>query len=365
MMTYSDKENKTVIAIRADASSLIGTGHIMRCLTLADHLSQEGAQCHFIIRHAPPALLDLIKRRHHTVHTLTEGPHYTKRSEDNAHASWLETTWEQDAEDTNDILQAIQPEWLIVDHYALDARWQKRAIPASCKLLVIDDLFDRPHLADILLDQNLGREPIAYKGLVPAHCKVLLGPQYALLRPEFKEWRERSLKRRKEPKLENILITLGGADADNITGWLLEALETFDDIAKLKVIVVLGASSPHIEAVNATAYNVSYDVEVLQNVENMAELMTKADLCFGAAGSTSWERACLGLPSAIFCLAENQREASQQLELIGEVKLLTINKPKEIAEVLINFQNHDVATHLSKIIDGSSTKLLAAELLKY
>ncbi|EEA93369.1 UDP-2,4-diacetamido-2,4,6-trideoxy-beta-L-altropyranose hydrolase [Pseudovibrio sp. JE062] len=309
------------VAFRADASAEIGTGHIMRCLTLADALQNEGARCHFICRFIPQSLAELVEKKGHSLTHLPVGVPFQQRQDDVSHASWLGTAWEVDAVDTQRVTNQFQPDWIVLDHYALDARWEQQVLPEACKLLVIDDLFDRAHVADVLLDQNVGREQETYKQLVPETCRILTGPRFALLRPEFATARPASLARRKNPELKNILITMGGADKDNVSGWLLDCLYALPEFSKLNVTVVLGASAVHADAVKKQA--ITLDVTVLQNVENMAELMSAADLCIGAAGSTSWERACLGVPSIIFSLADNQETLSRIIDEMGVAKLVS------------------------------------------
>jgi spore coat polysaccharide biosynthesis predicted glycosyltransferase SpsG len=143
---------------------------------------------------------------------------------------------------------------------------------------------------------------------------VLAGPRYALLRPEFREWREASLSRRaREPGLRRLLINLGGVDKDNVTGQVLDALITCDLPENLQISVVMGASAPWRESVTAQARTMPWPTEVVVNISDMARRMAEADLAIGAAGSTSWERCCLGLPTLMVVLADNQREIADAL----------------------------------------------------
>src|SRR5690606_2585434 len=140
------------------------------------------------------------------------------------HSHWLGATQTQDAAGCVPILAKLNPDWLIVDHYALDARWERALKPHYRKLMVIDDLADRPHQCDLLLDQTFGRDAEDYQTWVPANCRLLCGSHYALLRPEFAALRPYSLARRATPQLRQLLITMGGVDKDNATGQVLEAL---------------------------------------------------------------------------------------------------------------------------------------------
>ncbi|WP_209316462.1 UDP-2,4-diacetamido-2,4,6-trideoxy-beta-L-altropyranose hydrolase [Halomonas salinarum] len=311
-----------VVAFRADASLEIGTGHVMRCLTLAEALKEQGAECHFLCRKHAGHLIDAIEARGFRAHRLlVESPHgTTARTGDLQpdHAHWLGTSWEHDADACAFLITQLAPDWLVVDHYALDARWEAAVLPDRARLLVIDDLADRSHRADLLLDQNLGREAEDYAGLVPMGCQVLAGPQFALLRPEFSERRESSLARRqRHPTVKRLLISLGGVDKDNATGQVLDALNACDLPSDLKITVVMGATAPWLEEVKARAVELPWPTEVVVNVSDMARRMAEADLAIGAAGSTSWERCCLGLPTLMLVLAENQLLIAQRLHEAG------------------------------------------------
>ena len=205
------------IIFRTDASLDIGTGHFMRCLTLADALRERGAECRFVCREHAGNLLDVIRQRGFEAYGLPLGDAVTAKSDvsDNLlplHAAWLGADWASDAEQTLAAIGDTKFDWLIVDHYALDARWEHRLRCSCHRLMVIDDLADRVHDCDLLLDQNLGRTAADYKERVPATCTVLAGAQYALLRPEFAALRAYSLERRAHPKLKRLLITMGGVE---------------------------------------------------------------------------------------------------------------------------------------------------------
>jgi UDP-2,4-diacetamido-2,4,6-trideoxy-beta-L-altropyranose hydrolase len=242
------------VVFRVDASLLIGIGHVMRCLTLADALKTQGALCYFISREHPGHLLDVIEQRGYQVNRLEAPLTHAINESELTHAAWLGSTWETDATDTAAILADLQPDWLVVDHYALDHRWEGALAPHYRKLLVIDDLADRPHRCDLLLDQNLGRQPQDYVGLVPTHCQVLTGSQYALLRPEFAALRPYSLQRRQaQPALRQLLISMGGVDQPNATGQVLQALKTCALPADCRITVVMGLAAPRLQNVQELA----------------------------------------------------------------------------------------------------------------
>ncbi len=329
-------------AIRVDASIQMGSGHVMRCLTLADALKAQGAACHFISRPHPGHLLELIRQRGFVVTALpAELPPppantqvASERLKEPAHAPWLGCDWQTDAEQTRAILAKLQPDWLVVDHYALDQRWEAALLSYCQKLMVIDDLADRPHQCDLLLDQNLGRQPQDYANLVPAQCKVLAGPQYALLRPEFAALRAYSLQRRQQPALKQVLITMGGVDQPNATCQVLEALKGCALPQDCRISVVMGLQAPWLLQVRAQAKDMPWPTEVLVNISDMAQRMADSDWAIGAAGSTSWERCCLGLPSLILVLAENQQAVAAALQNAGAI--IAVKSISDLQRILEN-----------------------------
>lgn len=315
------------VAFRTDSSLQIGTGHVMRCLTLATALADHGAQIDFICRTHKGNLIDLIEQRGFRVIALplTSGGGKTSL-EQPAHTHWLGCDWQTDAQQSCDAISGTV-DWIIVDHYALDQRWE-RMVREKCKrIMCIDDLADRPHDCDLLLDQSLGRRSQDYATLVAERTKLLLGPKYALLRPEFAQWRDNSLVRRETPQLRHILVTMGGVDANNVTGQVLSALQR-DEIPTLdKITVVLGPHAPWREQVTRQAADMPVPTQVLSGVDNMAELMTSCDLAIGAGGSTTWERCALGVPSILIILAENQRNIGHSLHQSGAAFVIDANKP--------------------------------------
>ena len=300
----------------------------MRCLTLADALRERGASSSFVCRPHQGHLLALITQRGHRTLILPElqqGVETNRNGTDHSH--WLGTAWATDAQDTQQALSAhmggASVGWLVVDHYALDARWEEALRPQAERIMVIDDLADKPHACDLLLDQNLGRKEIDYGGLLKGKTDTLVGPQYALLRPEFAALRAQSLARRQSnPQLRRLFITMGGVDKDNATGQVLAALQNSTLPAELRVTVVMGPHAPWLARVHAQAAQMPWPIDVLVGVDNMAQLMAESDLAIGAAGSTSWERCCLGLPTIQIALAQNQVAIAQALTQAGAALML-------------------------------------------
>lgn len=315
-----------VIVFRADASLDIGSGHVMRCLALASVLRRSGAVCRFVCRGHDGNLIGQIRAQGFDAHELAASPPAGGTGEaipggDLAHAAWLGPGWETDAMQTAAALGDAHIDWLIVDHYALDVRWEKR-LRANCQhLMVIDDLADRDHDCDVLLDQNLSRRAEDYVGLVPPSCKVLVGPMFALLREEFAALRDYSFARRETPKLAQLLVSMGGVDKDNVTGKVLDALGECALPVGCRVTVVLGSHAPWISSVQAQAARMPA-TEVVVGTSDIARLMADCDLAIGAAGTSAWERCCLGLPSLLMVLASNQSPGARALHEAGAAILL-------------------------------------------
>ena len=290
-----------VVAIRVDSSEQIGSGHLMRCLTLAERLRKDGADVHFISRDLAGSLHRLVEEHGFPLHLL---PQHEENPNLTGYAAWLTVPQVVDAEETGEILSRMQPvSRLIVDSYALDAVWEQRLRPLVREIFVIDDLANRRHDCDMLLDQNFYREMWhRYDGLIPPACKLLLGPSHALLREEFYEAREHL--RERDGILRRILVFYGGSDTTGETEKAIRALLQLQ-LPSVAVDVVVGGSNPR----RASIENLCAAYDFLHyhcQVSNMAELMAHADLCLGAGGTTTWERCFLGLPAIVTAVAENQ-----------------------------------------------------------
>lgn len=340
-----------IIFFRTDASLNIGTGHVMRCLTLANALSSVGAKCQFITRSHEGNIAGHIEAAGYTCHLLPVATSAASQ-ENKGYALWLGCTQQQDAIETLAIIEGSKPDWLIVDHYALDEDWELLIKKAVTHLMVIDDLANRNHQCDLLLDQNLGRSDEDYQPLIPAHCQRLYGPQYALLRPEFSLQREASLAKRKSGKCESVLITLGGVDKDNITGQVLNAIMHSTLPLSCHINIVMGASAPGIAQVKQAAEQLPWKTHVLVGVNDMASLMAKSDLAIGAAGSTAWERCALGLPTIMIVIADNQYVIAKHLEekkacvVIWQPQQISVAIPSLLAELV---SDKETLPHMAQI----------------
>ncbi len=302
------------VCIRTDASATIGSGHVMRCIALAEKLRSQNAEVRFVCREFPGDYTEKLRKNGFVVERLASSTGVRLESQ-LKYAHWLGVDWETDAEQTLSVLAADSPvDWLVIDHYAIDKRWEKRLRAKARYMLVIDDLADRPHDCDILLDQNrISEKEKSYRGLVPSNCKILLGPFYALLRSEFAEKRTHRPARR-DGKI-TVLVFWGGVDRSNQTRKTLEALKEID-IGEVSVSVVVGKNNPHrslVEEMCRGMERTSFHFDV----DNMVDLIFEADIAAGAPGVSSWERCCLGLPAVMASVAENQVSVGETLNARG------------------------------------------------
>ncbi|MCZ4328561.1 UDP-2,4-diacetamido-2,4,6-trideoxy-beta-L-altropyranose hydrolase [Castellaniella denitrificans] len=313
---------------RTDASVQIGTGHVMRCLTLADALRRKGIDSTFICRDHPGHLATVIKERGYAVNMLPAHSGWQENAAPGhlAHSAWLGSTQSMDSAACRPLLESLRPYWLIVDHYALDECWEMSLRDCYTRLLVIDDLADRRHQCEVLLDQNLGHTEADYLYLTPTQCRRLIGPQYALLRPEFSATRDYSVLRRRSASLKYWLITMGGVDSKNITGKILDALAGIQLPKEGRITVIMGAKAPHLAVVQRQAAKIGVPAEVLCGVNDMARHMAENDLCIGAAGGTAWERCCLGVPTLLVVLAENQVSGANAIVRAGAAEFLALDR---------------------------------------
>jgi UDP-2,4-diacetamido-2,4,6-trideoxy-beta-L-altropyranose hydrolase len=281
----------------------MGTGHFMRCLALADELKRRGALTRFLCRNILPSLERLVTSRAHGLQRITPGTEGATAAGLPGQLEWLSTSQEVDAQDTLAALGGAHQDWLVVDHYGMDATWERLVRPGVSRILVIDDLADRAHDCDVLLDQNLYADAaLRYVERVPAVCQMLLGPDYALLRPEFAN--RRADVRMRDGPVGRIMIFMGGADAGNITGPLVSGLRSWLP-APIGVDVVIGAGHPAEPAIASDCASHGYALHV--QTTDMDGLIARADMAIGAGGSATWERCCLGLPTLTIAIAENQR----------------------------------------------------------
>ena len=301
------------VVFRVDASTRMGTGHLMRCLTLAEVLRERGADVRFICREHAGNLIALLGQKGVQAVVLPiSANNGTMHGDD--YAAWLGVTQEEDAEQTIKALGGDIPDWLVVDHYGLDVEWEQRLRPYIGRILAIDDFTNRHHDCDVLLDQNysLNGEQ-RYAGLIPPLCRTLLGPGYALLRKEFRVLRERNGAR--PSGLEKILVFFTAGDDQGETLKAMHGIEMFGKVERVDVVV--GQSNPDNAAIKAKCDELHWGYHC--QVDYMPSLIAQADLVIGAGGSSNWERCALGVPALVAVLAENQAPIARALDAAGMI----------------------------------------------
>ncbi|WP_420547768.1 UDP-2,4-diacetamido-2,4,6-trideoxy-beta-L-altropyranose hydrolase [Curvivirga sp.] len=277
------------VLFRADASPIIGGGHIYRCLTLADQLSAIGIDVSFACSHETLRFVSKLQKTNYKIYPLDplcDLPY--------------------------DVVDGVQSfDLLVLDHYDWELENEKNAVKFIPKLMKIDDLPEKKTIADVVLNQNLGIEKEDYSGLVKPSARLLMGPTFALLRPVFYETRKKIIHSRQIQKnVNDIVISPGLSDAADMTSIVLETL--FEIGYNGKIQITIGRDSPNIEKIKETIKN-EKNIHLHVNCEYMEELYAKADLCVGAAGSSSWERCSLGLPTVSVIVAKNQEKIAHFL----------------------------------------------------
>ena len=340
------------LVIRTDVSTQMGTGHLMRCLALAQAWLDADGQVMFVLATESSVMeTRLVAEGIQVVHLST------------THGS------PEDARNTTDLAQQMQASWVVVDGYHFGAEYQKILKKAGLSLLFVDDYGHAEHYyADIVLNQNIDADEVLYVKREP-YTRLLLGTRYALLRREFWQWR--GWKRKTPSVAQKILVTLGGADPDNATLKVLRGLQLLE-MNHWEAVVVVGGSNPYYECLQAAVRESKCPICLKRNVTNMPELMAWADVAISAGGSTSWELAFMGLPSIVMILADNQRAIAEKLGDMG----LAINlgwhrdiKVEHLAGVIGHLMvSSDARTEMlqrgSNLVDGEGGFRVARVLVR-
>lgn len=305
------------ILIRVDSSGLIGSGHAMRCLNLAKRLRLSGcdvlfitrentSNCNFLFLESDFDVIVMANTHPATCSDATTG--------DGEYKEWLGVSQEQDAQDTIESIGAKSFDWIIVDHYALDHRWQDLLRPRTKKMMVIDDLANRFHKCDLLLDQNFFINMTErYSSLVSSNCKCLLGPQNLLISEQYDKYR--TMDKLRKGSVSRVLVFFGSIDNAEQTELAIAAIRSLN---KTCIIfdVIIGKSNVRAALIKKLCDDVE-NIRFHCQVDNMSEFIFNADFALGAGGATIWERAKLGLPSAVTVVANNQIEATNSAEKAG------------------------------------------------
>ncbi|MFA7681993.1 MAG: UDP-2,4-diacetamido-2,4,6-trideoxy-beta-L-altropyranose hydrolase [Candidatus Peribacteraceae bacterium] len=331
---------------RTDASSAIGTGHVMRCLALAQEMRIAGHDVHFVMAPGSP-LVDRLKSEGIKIHTMDAKPGSA-----------------QDTQKTVQHAKACGADWVIVDGYQFDTRYQDALKENSQRVLFIDDYGNSTHYnVDIVLNQNI----YATEDMYPRHelnTTLLLGTKYVLLRQEFLSC---PTGRMISKIASNILVTLGGSDPKNVTGKVVEALRTLKDV---QVKIVVGGANPNLENLQESCKE-SF-MEIIVDTHDMKKIMEWADIAVSGGGSTCYELAYIGLPALSIILADNQKPVVQELEKAGVVKNggwhadVTSEKiTKSIQELIANHKKREVMSkNGTELIDGKGAMRVLEKLLQ-
>ena len=355
------------IAIRVDASPQIGAGHVVRSLALAHELTEAGFRIAFVAREMPSPLQELVKNAGHALHMLPPVPERDMRQNEGSGtcAHWLQAPWRVDAEHTLAAIRVLGiVEWLVIDHYAIDEHWEKAVRSEMRRILVLDDLADRPHECDLLVDQLVMREAQDYTGLVPDSCRVLTGASNALLRPEFRRLRPSALKRRQKPHaLNRVLVILGGGTSEE---FLLQILDAVASVLPESVNVDLALGTIQVsEERLAGIRKILGERGILHDFSaSIARLMHDADLAIGASGMSNYERCCLGLPSIQFVQAENQRRTAEYFHRSGAALTIDADGPSFFQDLQHAIEQlaaddslrGDMARRAAAMVDGKGAK---------
>lgn len=368
------------IAIRVDASTRMGLGHLTRCRTLAKELQERGACVHFVCRAHQGHQIQMLEAEGYSVSSLPKAPEQT--ATDGDYAAWLGVSQDQDADETLAALNKLTKnrkqakwDWLIVDHYGLDQAWERRLRSVAKQVLVIDDLASREHDCDVLLDQNFSCQPDErYAKLLPKHAQDLLGPDFALLHPQYSMTRQTLDRCTANMAVVNpvrrVLVFFGGTDPENLTGRCLEALSD-PALSETEVHIVVGANNPHKEALRrqAAARGATH---LHEPRPHLADLMAEADLAIGASGTTTWERCCLGLPSLVISIAENQQPACSALTTANIIDYLGHYEDVRAADItrgisrLVNdpVRRQKLTESSSTLVDGLGAQRVVDAMLQ-
>jgi len=307
------------IVFRVDGDANLGLGHVMRCLTLANVFNQSGYEILFISSKVSVVIGQYIENSNFKVQYISEGD-----------------TAEYDAKQCLGIIKDLHVHMLVVDHYQIDECWEKLIRGKGIRLMVIDDLANRQHVCDILLDSSYGRKECEYKPLTNPECQYLLASDYCLLRPEFKNSSAQAkIKREQTKEIDNILINFGATDHKRLSIRCIDIIKRLNFEGGIHVLISSTSKwLKEFEEKCSTATNIKLHVDA----KNVATLMLNADLAIGSMGTSSWERCCLGLPTIGIVVADNQINISNQLVKLGVMELTTMDDLNELLlDYLINF----------------------------
>ncbi len=336
------------LLFRTDASPPMGTGHVMRCIALAQACQDAGGRATFVMADSTPGILAKLAEESCPVLSVSG---VAGSMDDSAQmiAFACET----------------QADWIAVDGYQFDGDYQRALKAAGFKVLFLDDYGHASHYsADLVLNQNAQADEGTYIAR-ESYTRLLLGPDYCLLRREFVRWR--GWKREIAPTGCRVLVTMGGSDPDNVTEIVIAALQQLPD---LEAAVVVGGSNPHFDSLQRQAAQGGQHFRLLRSVDNMPELMAWADVAVSGAGSTCWEMCLLQLPMILIDLADNQKPIAGALDkLAAAIHLgagadMTADEiAKRVADLLASqSERAALSNRCGKFVDGRGAGRVVSEL---
>lgn len=351
------------VAIRVDASATIGTGHLKRCLSLVHALIEQGAQVRLVTRALDGVAAQVLIDAPCPVHWLpAPGGEVPTDSTSTPHAAWAGVPWMQDADETAAALQAERPDWLVVDHYAFDARWHQAARDAlGCRLLVIDDTADRALCADALLDHNWAPDHRAkYASRLQREPHWLCGPRFALLSSPYQHAPRYGL----HDSVRSIGIFMGGTDPGGMSARALTACRLAGFTGPVGVVST--SSNPHLAGLRQACMADGHATLTL-DAPDLADFFARHDLQIGAGGGATWERCCIGAPTIALALADNQSSVLQGIEQLGAVIWCrnAHNLPTWIRETNADRSRRaSLYQQSTRLVDGCGSERVACHLLK-
>jgi UDP-2,4-diacetamido-2,4,6-trideoxy-beta-L-altropyranose hydrolase len=338
------------LIIRADASIAMGTGHVMRCLALAQAWQDAGGECIFAMTEATPSVEERV--RSEKIETVA----ITARAGS-----------PQDAAQLSELAGNARARWVVVDGYQFDVEYQGRVKAAGLKLMLIDDTGHADaYVADVVLDQNAHASEDSYQHR-EAYTQLLLGSRYSMLRRDFRAWRD--WKREISSLGRKVLVTMGGSDPENQTLRAIRALQRLQ-IEGFEARIVVGGSNPHFDSLELAAAGASQNLKLVRNTKNMPELMAWADIAVAAGGSVAWELAFMGLPTVFTVSTEHQRPIAEAAAMEGAGicfgALTAADEPSAAAaieDLLRNAsQRRTMAENGRRLVDGAGAERVVSIL---
>ncbi len=358
------------VYFRVDSSKTIGLGHLMRCLTLAEEFKENDFEVVFISRSILDVGLSILEEKNIPLEKLPYNENFNVQANCSIYTEWLGASWETDAKETLGVIKS-KDAFLVVDHYGIDERWEELIKPYVSKLIVIDDLKDRSHCCDLLVDQTYLRREAEYASLVPKDSKILTGTNYAILRPEFYKKRYLSFENKSISNgIKTILIYLGSGNQQEVLVGILFSILNIKWTSKIKIQVVGIVDAKRKKDFEELALKKMIHLEISDFHEHLVDLFLEADITFGAGGSSTWERCCLGLPTVLCQIADNQKYIVEELVNRGIVLKLDIKDDidKGVRDIFSRLEKEkcllrDLSQKSIQVVSGLGARLIYTEIM--